>query len=70
MTIIDKVEMIVINDNITSSQFYNEYQNLMAKYNVLIEKGVINKRKSQLCSISDKLQLSSLNCNYYKSEKR
>ena len=69
MKITDQVEMIVNNTNITSSQFYNNYQNLMSKYNILIEKGIINKRQSQLCSISDKLQLISLNCNYYTSEK-
>ena len=68
MRISDQVEMIVSNNNITLSQFYNDYQKLMVEYNVLMEKGIIEKRQSQLCSISDKLQLISLNCNYYKKE--
>jgi len=70
MKITDQVEIIVNNSNITSSKFFNDYQNLMSKYNLLIEKGIIDKRQSQLCSISDKLKLISLNCNYYRSEKR
>ena len=57
------------NNNIILSQFYSDYQKLMVEYNILMEKGIIEKRQSQLCSISDKLQLISLNCNYYKSEK-
>jgi hypothetical protein len=70
MNIVENVEVIVNGKNtIFSSQFYNNYKELMLKYNKLIEKGIVNKRQSQLCSISDKLQLISLNCNYYKSEK-
>ena len=69
MNITEQVEMIV-NNSITSSKFYNDYQALMDKYNVLIQKGIIEKRQSQICSISDKLQLISLNCNYYNSETR
>jgi hypothetical protein len=70
MKITDQVKSIVNNSNITSSQFYNDYQTLMSKYNLLIEKGIVDKRQSQLCSISDKLQLVSLNCNYYRSDKK
>ena len=71
MNIVEQVEMVVeSNKNIISSQFYNDYQNLLSKYNILIEKGIVDKRQSQLCSISDKLHLITLNCNYYKSGKR
>jgi len=72
MSIVDQVGIILNNDNnnITSSQFYYNYQTLLSKYNLLIEKGVVEKRQSQLCSISDKLQLITFNCNYYKSKKR
>jgi len=70
MKITDQVEIIVNNSNIPSSKFFNDYQTLMSKYNVLIEKGIIAKRQSQLCSISDKIKLISLNCNYYSSDKR
>ena len=66
----EQAEMIVNNNSITTSKFYNDYQILMKKYNILIKKGIIEKRQSQICSISDKLQLISLNCNYYNSEKR
>ena len=69
MTIIDQVEMIIENNNITLSRFYADYKKLMLEYNLLIEKGIVEKRQSQLCSISDKLKLISLNCNYYRSEK-
>jgi hypothetical protein len=71
MNIVDQVEVVVSSNNsIFSSQFYIDYQDLLAKYNILIEKGIIKKRQSQLCSISDKLQLITLNCNYTKYEKR
>ena len=70
MKITEQVEMVVNNNNITSSKFYNDYQDLMENYNVLIQKGIVEKRQSQICSISDKLQLISLNCNYYNSETR
>jgi len=70
MSIVDKVGRIADNNNVFSSQFFNDYQNLLSTYNTLIEKGIINKRQSQLCSISDKLQLITWNCNYYKTERR
>ena len=71
MNIVDQVEVIVSgNNSIFSSQFYIDYQDLLIKYNTLIEKGIVDKRQSQLCSISDKLQLITLNCNYIKYEKR
>ena len=67
MNITEKVETVVNKQNyITNSQFYNDYQSLMAKYMILIEKGVINKRQSQLCSISDKLNHIAMNCNNYR----
>ena len=70
MKISDNIEIIVNkNDTVFSSRFYNNYQELMLKYNSLLEKKIVEKRQSQLCSISDKLQLITLNCNYYKSEK-
>jgi hypothetical protein len=69
MKITEQVETIVNNKSITTTQFYNDYQVLMSKYNLLIKKGIVDKRQSQLCSISDKLQLVSLNCNYYRTEK-
>jgi len=68
MSITEQVEMVVDKNSITSSKFYNDYRVLMEKYNVLIKMGIIEKRQSQICSISDKLQLISLNCNYYNSE--
>ena len=70
MSIVDKVDRIADSNNVFSSRFFNEYQSLLSTYNTLIEKGIINKRQSQLCSISDKLQLITWNCNYYKTERR
>lgn len=69
MSIVDKVESIKDKNDVFYSQFFINYQNLLSTYNALIEKGIINKRQSQLCSVSDKIQLITWNCNYYKTEK-
>jgi hypothetical protein len=69
MSIVEQVEKITDNEEILTSQFYTDYQDILSSYNTLIENGIITKRQSQLCSVSDKLQLIMLNCNYYKSEK-
>ena len=71
MKITDEVMSIIEmnqNKNI-SSQFFKDYQILMGKYNELIDKGIINKRQSQICTISDKFQLISSNSNYRRLKK-
>jgi hypothetical protein len=52
--------------DIFNSQGDKDCQNILAKYQILIEKGIIKKRESQICSASDKMKIMLLNSQNYK----
>ncbi|GHU43324.1 hypothetical protein FACS1894190_13690 [Spirochaetia bacterium] len=64
--LIEQVELLINSKakDVEESSFYKNYRIFASDYQVLIEKGVANKRESQIASILDKGKMSVLKYNH------
>jgi hypothetical protein len=64
--LIEQVELLIYSEEkgVEESSFYKNYKIFASDYQMLIKKGVANKRESQIASILDKGKMSVLKYNY------
>jgi hypothetical protein len=62
----EQVELLIssTSKDVVDSPFYKSYKSFASDYQILLEKGVVTKRESQIASILDKGKMSILNYNY------
>jgi len=62
-SVVTKVQDILKESADSDSQFYREYKIFNSMYQILLNKGVVSKRQSQLLSITDKAAVAPIHFN-------